>query len=348
MKKLAVGSYTGVANIFGFQIYEIGLEDFNANSIQKIDIANPSFFCIPNASTYCYVVNENHTNDDSISALKFTSSGLAVIDQASSGGSDPCYISVNATNSHLFSANYSSGTLSARSLNDDGSFSDFIQIIKHEIPAGDNFHKNSYMHAAILSPDEKFLLAVNLGLDTITMYHYDCTRKEMPLAIESFSQYSFPDGTGPRHAIFSENGQYLLVVGELDGTLHVLSFEGGKLKNVQKENLMDLTYNGQNSAADIHFSEDGRFLYISNRGDANCIVIFSFSQITGEIKFVDRVESIGKGPRNFAIDKSGNFMAVAHQYSNDVNLFKIDKASGGLSYLSRIIQTASPVFVKFL
>ena len=110
---------------------------------------------------------------------------------------------------------------------------------------------------------------------------------------------------------------------------------------------MDEMYKGANSAADIHFSPDGQYIYVSNRGDANQIVIFSFDQLTGAINLVSRCSTGGIGPRNFAIDPTGEFLFIAHQLSNEVCLFKIDQTTGLIQDLKVKMEINSPVCIKF-
>jgi len=103
---------------------------------------------------------------------------------------------------------------------------------------------------------------------------------------------------------------------------------------------------GRVGAADIHVSPDGRFLYGSNRGSANELVIYSINK-KGNLDYVGRQSTMGKTPRNFVIDPTGNFLLVANQDSNEIIIFKRDQKTGLLTPSGKTIQVSKPVCLKF-
>ena len=105
-------------------------------------------------------------------------------------------------------------------------------------------------------------------------------------------------------------------------------------------------FNGKVSAADIHVSPDGKFLYASNRGDADQIAIYSIDK-DGKLAVVGHQSVLGKTPRNFAIDPSGNFLLAANQNTSDVVIFKRDLKTGLLTPTGKKIQVDKPVCLKF-
>ena len=106
-------------------------------------------------------------------------------------------------------------------------------------------------------------------------------------------------------------------------------------------------FKGKVSAADIHVSPDGKFLYASNRGEANELAIYSIDK-AGKLTFVGRQSVLGRIPRNFAIDPTGKFLLAANQDSNDVIVFKRDLKTGLLTPTGKKIQVEKPVCLKFV
>jgi len=348
--KFLVGCYTDSENEKGLHLLEFDEENKNITLINSHTLANPSYLSFSTNKSIIYSVNENHSVSDSLSAIAFDRVKLTfeTINEIDVKGSDPCFISLDSKHKHIFSANYSDGTLSCVSLHADGSLANLVQVIKHPTDPSDELHPNTHMHAALLSPDKQFLLVTNLGLDTLSLYNYQPDNHTEPLKEIPEQVYQFPIGTGPRHLLFSSNGKFAYVVGELDGSVHVLAWDSGVLSFVQKAMLMPSDFNGKNSAADIHFGADGRFIYLSNRGDANQLISFAVNQETGELTLLQRTATLGNGPRNFAVDPSGNYLLVANQYSNEIRLFKIDKITGGLIDTGVSHAINNPVFVSFL
>lgn len=346
--KFLIGCYTNTKNEQSLHLLEFDKEYNAINLINSHIVSNPSYLLYANSKSIIYTVNEDHTSSDSLTALSFNKENLTLetINDVEIKGSDPCFINVDSNLRHIFSANYSDGTLSCITLKQDGSFDKLAQVIKHEINPLDKLHPNTHIHATVLSPCERFLLVSNLGQDTITVYNYQPSEVQ-PLS-ETGMSYQFPVGTGPRHLIFDQNAKFVYVVGELDASLHVLAWDNGGLTFIQQLMLMPVDFKGKNSAADIHFGANGNFLYVSNRGGANQLISFSINQKTGRATFLERTSSLGKGPRNFAIDPSGKFLLVTHQYTDDIRLFNIDPLNGKLYDTGNSFKLNSPVFVCFL
>ncbi len=106
-------------------------------------------------------------------------------------------------------------------------------------------------------------------------------------------------------------------------------------------------FKGKVGAADIHTSPDGRFLYASNRGEANEIVIYAVEK-DGKLKFAGRQSTLGSTPRNFAIDPSGNYLLAANQNSDEIVIFKRDQKTGLLTPSGNKIAVSMPVCLKFV
>jgi 6-phosphogluconolactonase len=153
-------------------------------------------------------------------------------------------------------------------------------------------------------------------------------------------------GSGPRHITLHPNAKYAYLILELTGSVMSLDYHEGVLKAKQTISMVGPDFKGRVSGADIHVSPDGKFLYASNRGDANEIAIFSIDK-KGSITLINRQSVLGKMPRNFTIDPTGNFLLVANQNTNEVVIFKRDHKTGLLSPTGKKIEVEKPVCLKF-
>lgn len=347
--RFLTGCYTDTDHPHGLHLLELDLDQKSITLIRSHQLDNPSYLAFSAKQSIVYTVNENHGSADRLSAIKFNAD-LGIfnnLNQVSAKGIDPCYISIDHEARHVFAANYSDGTLCCAPIKKDGRLDEPIQLIKHHVDEIDVQHPNTHMHAAVLSPDEKFLLATNLGQDTISIYKYSPDASQ-PLAVENVKVFTLPNGTGPRHLCFSRNQDYCYVVGELDGSVHVLQWKLNNLTLVQSQKLMADDDVRKNSAADLHLGTSGEFLYVSNRGDINMLIIFKIDQQNGKLELIGRTHTNGLGPRNFAIAPNGGYMLIAHQYSNTIRLFEIDQISGQIQDTGVYYQLHSPVCLKFL
>jgi 6-phosphogluconolactonase len=131
-------------------------------------------------------------------------------------------------------------------------------------------------------------------------------------------------------------------------TVSTFNYNDGKLTQVQTLSLTEPGFKGAVGAAAIHLSPDGRFLYATNRGDANDIVIFSVDPTNGHLKKIGHQSSMGKSPREFAIDPTGNWLIVGNQNSDSVYVFKRNQQSGMLDANPKRFELGSPVDFKLV
>ena len=138
-----------------------------------------------------------------------------------------------------------------------------------------------------------------------------------------------PPGSGPRHWAFSPNGKFVYVLNELLSTLTTMTWDAtrGALSEVATVSTLPAGFTGNNSTAEVVVSADGRFVYASNRGH-NSIAVFAIDPASGKTTLAGHVPSGGKTPRCFTIDPTGNWLLAAHQDSDSVVMFRLDKTTG--------------------
>jgi 6-phosphogluconolactonase len=203
------------------------------------------------------------------------------------------------------------------------------------------------LHCTILTPDNKFLLTSNLGTDKVGIYNFDITKASQPLTPAVTPFVSVKPGSGPRHITFHPNSKFAYLINEMAGSIIVFDYKDGKLTEKQTITMLAPDFKGRIGAADIHISPDGKFLYGTNRGEANELVIYAIGK-KGLLTYAGREPAQGRGPRNFVIDPSGNFLLLANQDTNEIIIFKRDQKTGLLSSTGNKIQISKPVCLKFV
>ena len=344
--KLMVGTYTNECESDGIYVYDFDLIRSSASLYNQTEgVVNPSFISISDDAKIVYAVNENGV-ESSVSAYKYEpiSSSLTLINKQKGAGDDPCHL-INDENNVLV-ANYSSGSISVFKKSKTGGLNVASQTIKHVGRSKNPDRQASpHVHQVQFSPDHKYVLATDLGTDKIYIYNYNATADKEILTIKD--SVSVRSGGGPRHLTFSPNGKFAYLLQELDGGLIVYKYHDGFLQKLEETQVVNDDFKGEISAADIHFSPDGNFLYATNRGDANDITVF-IVQKDGRLNYKASYSSGGNGPRNFVIDPTGAYLLVANQYSDVITIFKRDMVSGRLTLLSEKIEVCSPVCLVFV
>lgn len=342
---LLIGTYTKSCESKGIYVYDFDSNTGNFNFKNATEnVVNPSYLTVSKNNNYVYSVNENGA-ESTVSSFGYNpSSGkLDLINKQNSKGADPCYIINDDKN--VIVANYSGGNIAVFGKNPNGSISEAKQVIQH-YGKGANAKRQEgpHVHMVHFSPDKKFVLSNDLGNDKVYSYQYNPNSANEILKIKDC--ISVKSGSGPRHLTFSKDGRFVYLLQELDGALTVFSYSNGVLKKIDETTILAKDFKGTFSSADIHISPDGKFLYATNRGEANSISIFKILK-NGKLVSKGQMSTLGKGPRNFAIDPSGKFLLVAHQYTNDVVIFKRNKSTGALTDTGKRINLCSPVCLVF-
>ncbi|MFM1810919.1 MAG: hypothetical protein RLZZ382_2144, partial [Bacteroidota bacterium] len=268
------------------------------------------------------------------------------INKQNSGGENPVFITSSKNNEIVINANYTEGTVTTFTTNPDGSLNPFGQLIRFE-GSGINTRRQdkSHIHAAVFSPDYEYVFFPDLGADKIHVYQFDPNQLE-PLIPRQDRNYSASPGSGPRHFEFHPNQQFAYCIEELSGTVTAFRYASGVLDSFQTIFSYSKIQDEFNSA-DIHISQDGRYLYASNRWEnENTISIFSIDIESGRLTWVGHQFTFGDHPRNFTLDPTGNFLIVANQVTNNIVVFRRDIKSGLLKRTGKVIHVPSPSCLK--
>lgn len=329
------------------------------------EITNPSFLTVSPDHRFLYAVTEDplsvgppldHVSFVSAYIIDQATGKLRLLNRLPTGGTSTCYISTDKTGRYVLMANFGSGSISVIKLKDDGSLGEmtsFIQNIGHSVnPAIQN---GPHPHSIQASPDNRYVIVSDLGLDKIQIFHFDDKTGELTPPDPPF--VTVKPGGGPRHFAFTPSGKFAYQLGEMSGIVDAFAWDAsrGTLTHLQSYETIPHDFKGENHSAEIAVSPDGKFLYESNRrntGDTgwgpDTIGVFAIDADKGTLTQVEQPLSGGIMPRNFAIDPTGSYLLVAHQYSNDVIVFKIDGATGKLSKTGNEIKLDVPVCIVFV
>jgi 6-phosphogluconolactonase len=354
---LFIGTYTlGNKNVpngsKGIYVYDFDAATGDVKPVSTINTENPSYLALAPKGDFLYAVNE--TDGDrpgGVSAFGFdkASGELKFLDRQASGGDDPCYVSVDARRKWLMVANYNGGNCAALPIETDGSIGAIKELIQHTgtgpIPQR---QEKAHVHSATFSPDDHFLLVADLGMDKLSVYRFYPNAPAYPLTSPNDSVVTIGAGSGPRHISFYPGKPWVYLLNEMGGTVDAFHYHEGRLEPFQHISSHPAGFSGVMGSADIHVAPGGKFLYASNRGDANSIAIFAIDTTSGTLTVKGFQSVLGTTPRNFIIDPTGHWLLVANQNSNNIVIFNIDEETGLLKPSGKQIQLPAPVCLKML
>ena len=316
--------------------------------------AEPSFLAVDSGGRFLYAVNETGnfngqpTGAVSAFAIQAGTGKLSLLNQVSSRGTDPAHITLDGTGKYALVANYTTGSVAVFPILKDGRLGESTSFVQHKgSSVNPERQKGPHAHAIAMSPDNRFAVVADLGLDQLVVYPFDATKGT--LGANSQVVRTAP-GVGPRHLVFSSDGRFFYVINEMQSSVVAYSYNesSGGLHELQSTSTLPKSFSGDNTAAEIVLHPSGKFLYASNRGDDNSIAVFAIDSRAGTLTHVQNEPTGGKTPRNFAIDPTGSWLLAANEDSNDIVVFRIDEKSGRLSATGDVVQVPSPTCVTFV
>ena len=347
-QKLYVGTYTSEGS------EGIYLCDFNSESgditLDKTfkGVDNPSFLKVSADKKYLYSVSrttkEIEKSGGFVIAYKIGKNGvLHFLNKQISNGAAPCHIDVSPDGKFAAIATYTGGTVSLYPIKPDGSLNYPSTVINNNSSGNNEDGTVSHAHSIKFSPFDNTVFSADLGTDKLNIYHLEKG------VLNSYGQYfvKLEKGVGPRHFEFHPNGNTIYVINELNSTVSIVKKKNNRWDIVQNISTLPPGFEGKSYCADIHISDDGKYLYGSNRGH-NSIAVFDVNPESSDLVFKGTVLVEGDWPRNFSLSPDGKFMLVANQRSGNITVFKIHPETGMPEFTGKEIKLPAPVCLEFL
>lgn len=315
------------------------------------EASNPSFLAIHPNRQYLYAVREvedyqGKSGAVTAFAVDGQSGKLHMLNTVSSRGAGPCYVAVDRSGRDVLVANYSGGSVAVLPLREDGRLGPASFMDQHH-GSGTNpvRQKEPHAHSINVSPDNRFALSADLGLDRVFVYRFD----PVSATLTQWKGTNLKPGSGPRHFTFDRNGRRVYVINELASTVTAFAYDhkNAELRELQTVSTLPPGFHGDNSTAEIVAHPNGKFLYGSNRGH-DSIAVFEVNRKGDPLRLIANTPTEGSVPRNFAIDPTGRFLFAANQKSGNIVVFRIDPKSGALTPTGQKLEVSSPVCIRFV
>ena len=275
-------------------------EDGEAEVLQRIPMPSPMYLQLEKNKLWAVLRAPFSDCAQSGVAAYDATTGEQITDIFSTKGEIACHIAVEGDD--VYCANYISG--SVIKLPD--------RLALHEGGSVDPVRQNApHAHAVCFSPDRRFVLCCDLGLDTVFVYD----RELKPL-----STAKAPSGAGARHLVFSKDGSLVYVMNEMGGSISVFSYHQGALTYVNTLPVLPPDFGGTGSGAAIKLSQSGERLYVTERATQSIITL---SVEGANLKILARTDCKGKEPRDFTLLADDRFAVCCNQHEDTVALFQI-------------------------
>lgn len=338
---LTIGTYTKDTSKGIYQA------DFNTktgaiNNLKLVANAEePSFLVLSKDDEKIFAVSE--INKGKLSLFKKQGDGnYQLAQEISTEGSTTCHVTLNKDESLVSIANYRLGSITVYALKNDSLSK--IKSFKHK---GSSVHRRQgvpHPHSTYFSKNEKYIYVPDLGTDEIIFYPIvNGIPQKGKVAVK------MNPGDGPRHMAKHPTKNLWYVVGEISSVVWGLTpKEDGTFQVIDQQKLLPDGLTERSTAADVHISPNGKYLYTSNRGHKkgyHCITVFEILS-SGKLVLRGHVSEGINQPRNFTLSPDGRFLLVANQYGDDIIVFKVGD-DGMLELTEHAVELSMPVCLKF-
>lgn len=372
--RVYIGTYTGPKSK-GIYLYDF---DMASGALTQVGVAaeakSPSFLALSPDARCLYAVGEMDSfegkKNGAVSAFAVdpATGTLTLLNQQPSGGGGPCHVSTDSKGKFVFVANYGGGSVASFPVGPDGRLGPAASVMQHVGKGPDPARQEGpHGHWIAPSPDDRFVLACDLGLDMVLVYELDPASGKLTSDSPAVAEVNDDDdffapcdsfvagdespvapGAGPRHAAFSPDGRSLHVINEMGNTITTFAWDArsGGRKEVNTIGTLPEGFKEPNTTAEVVVHPSGSFVYGSNRGH-NSIAAFRADRASGKLSVIGHTPTGGKTPRNFNIDPTGRWLIAANQDSDTLVVFKIDPNTGALIQTGEPVAAPTPVCVVF-
>jgi 6-phosphogluconolactonase len=337
----------------GIHAYHLDLDSGQMKPAQRTaGVENPFYLAVSPNQRFLYSIHAKSfggKEPEDIAAFAITGrdGALKLLNRQSALGSAACYLDVDATGKTVVVANYTTGSVAALPVQADGSLGKATAFVQHTGGSVDpKRQKGPHAHCIVVSPDNRFVFAADLGLDQVLGYRLDPAKAELTPHRQPFVRT--PPAAGPRHLTFHPNGKHVYVINELSNSITLFDYQPESGFLIEKQTLTTLPrdFTGTSYCADLKITPNGRFLYGTNRGH-DSLVRYRLGD-DGRLTLLGIEPSLGKGPQNLAITSDGKWLLCANMPGNNLVVFRIDADKGTLTSVGAPLALPSPSCIRIL
>ena len=338
-----VGSYSYTGKAKGITVYDVDVEKGTFKERCEVEVDNSSYVIASHNGKNLYSIA-----DEGVVSFRILENGsLSRLNSRNIKGMRGCHLSTDAEDRYIFVSGYHDGKATVLRLNEDGSVGPIVDGVFHK-GYGSVAERNFRPHVSCtrLSPDGKYVLAADLGIDQVRICRFDDEKLVQVDAIRCERE------SAPRHFLFSADGRFMYLMYEQKNVIDVFSYESGekvpKIEKIQTiSSIGDKTYSELTAACSLRMTHDQRHVFCSNAGD-NAVSIYSRDAESGLLEFLCCLPISGDYPKDIAIFPDQNHIVSVNHETGTMTFFKVDYEKHLLIMSSREISVNEPNCCKIV
>ncbi|MDO5702527.1 MAG: lactonase family protein [Lachnospiraceae bacterium] len=320
------GTYTNGTSK-GIHIYDVDVDEGLLYLRKVVPVHNSSYITRSRNMKYLYSIA-----DEGVMAYAIQPDGdLKPINKIDINGMRGCHMSVDLEGKYLFVAGYHDGKVSVIHTHQDGRLGSLMDGVFHKgIGAVNERSFRPHVCCVRVTPDNRFLCAVDNGIDQIVLYKINHTYNKL----EKVDILRMGREAGPRSIHFSRRGRYAYVLCEILNVVRVYSYnvdENGYpvFELIQEVSTLSDARDPHDAASSLRISYDGEYLFCSTAGD-DSVACYRIEHESGMLERVFSLPTSGMYPKDIALFPDQKHLAVVNNGSGTITTFAIDYEKGNL------------------
>ena len=336
-----VGSYSYTGKAKGITIYDVNPDKGCFVKKGEVDVDNSSYVIKSRNQKVLYSI----ADEGIVSFNILTDGGLERLNSVKINGMRGCHLSTDVDDKYIFVSGYHDGKITVLRLHEDGSVGDIVDEVYHK-GLGSIAERNFRPHVSCTrtTPDGHFVMAADLGIDQVKIYHFDDKDETLNLV----DMISCKINSAPRFFEFSKDGKYLYLMYEMKNVIDVFSYEakpGCRVPTIEKIQTVPTTGSSKSSeltaATALSFTADDKFIFVSNAGDES-VCLYERDADTGLLKEKMCLPISGEYPKDIAVFADNKHIASINHESGTITFFKIDYKTGLIVMCANSVKVNQP------
>lgn len=314
-----VGTYTNGSSK-GIHIYDVDVEEGLLHLRKIIPVNNSSYITRSRNEKYLYSIA-----DEGVMAYEIMPDGdLTPINKVDINGMRGCHMSVDLDGKYLFVAGYHDGKVSVVHTHSDGRLGSLMDGVFHKgIGAVNERSFRPHVCCVRVTPDNRFLCAVDNGIDQIVLYKINHTYNKL----QKVDILRMGREAGPRSIHFSRRGRFAYVLCEILNVVRVYSYnvvDGYPVfELIQEVSTLSDERDPHDAASSLRISYDGEYLFCSTAGD-DSVACYKIEHESGKLNRLFSLPTSGQYPKDIALFPDQKHLAVVNNGANTITTFAVD------------------------
>lgn len=313
------GTYTNGTSK-GIHVYDVDVEEGLLHLRKVIPVHNSSYITRSRNMKYLYSIA-----DEGVMAYAIQPDGdLKPINKIDINGMRGCHMSVDLEGKYLFVAGYHDGKVTVIHTHQDGRLGSLMDDVFHKgIGAVNERSFRPHVCCVRVTPDNRFLCAVDNGIDQIVLYKIN----HMYNKLQKVDILRMGREAGPRSIHFSRRGRFAYVLCEILNVVRVYSYKVvdgyPEFELIQEISTLSDDRDPHDAASSLRISYDGEYLFCSTAGD-DSVACYQIEHESGMLTRLFSLPISGMYPKDIALFPDQKHLAVVNNASGTITTFRID------------------------